>query len=100
MAELVFEVTQELGRSYARAFKQLQLLRTLRIRLQPNEPKQSLPIEPLSGRAPALQRIPPNIVSDKAQPAPKSVPVEPLGDRAEPQATGPARDTIHLPTYK
>ena len=28
-----------LSRSYARAFKQLQLLRSLRIRVQPNEPK-------------------------------------------------------------
>ena len=35
-----------IGRSYARAFKQLQLLRTLRIRVQPNEPKQSLQSSP------------------------------------------------------
>jgi hypothetical protein len=45
-----------LSRSYGRAFKQLQVLQSLRNRPQPNEPKQSL----------------------------QSLPVEPLGDRVEP----------------
>jgi len=38
-----------INRSYAQAFKQLHLLRSLRIRVQPNEPKKSLrslPVEP------------------------------------------------------
>jgi hypothetical protein len=79
-----------IGRSYARAFKQLQLLRTLRIRVQPNEPKRSLPIEPLCDHAPALQPIPSSKVDDRALPAPppvlqipsspKCFPAAPLGD--------------------
>jgi hypothetical protein len=81
-----------IGRSYARAFKQLQLMRTLRIRVQPNEPKQSLPVELSGDRAATLRPIPSDKVDDKALPAsppllqippsPKSLPVEPLGERA------------------
>ena len=67
-----------IGRSYARAFKQLQQLRALRNRPQPNEPKF---ITSSLGAAPTLSPIPPNKVNDKAQPAPKSLPVEPSGDR-------------------
>ncbi len=62
-----------INRSYAQAFKQLHLLRSLRIRVQPNEPKQSLRMEP-SG-------------APKSLPV-KSLPVEPSatgsGDRARP----------------
>jgi hypothetical protein len=50
-----------LSRSYARAFKQFQLLRSLRVRSQPNEPKKSL----------------------------ETVPVEPIGDRVKPPAPAP-----------
>jgi hypothetical protein len=87
-----------IGRSYARAFKQLQLLRSLRARVQPNEPKQSLPTEPLCGRAPALEPIPTNKVDAKALPAPKSLPVEPSGDRV--LQTPPQPTQIRLESHK
>lgn len=97
-----------LSRSYARAFKQFQLLRSLRIRPQPNEPKQSLrslPVEPTgdrveasSDRAPTRSLpvepfrrpgpIPPNKIDDKTLPAPPPVlqtPPQPLKFRPEPQ---------------
>ncbi len=57
-----------IGRSYARAFKQLQILRSLRVRVQPNEPKQSLSGEPLGDR------------------------VEPLGDASVCVRAGPGPD--------
>ena len=68
-------------RSYARAFKQLQLLRSLRVRVQPNEPKQRLPVEPagdalcasVPDRATALRPIPPLKVHDEALPAPPPI---------------------------
>ena len=44
-----------LGRSYARAFKQLQLLRSLRVRVQTNEPKH---VEPTGDRAATLRPHP------------------------------------------
>jgi len=62
-----------IGRSYARAFKQLQLLRSLRVRVQPNEPKQSLPVEPSGNRAATLCPIPATKTDDKASPAPPPV---------------------------
>ena len=55
-----------LGRSYARAFKQLQLLRSLRVRVQPNEPKH---VEPSGDRAATLRPIPATKTNDKASPA-------------------------------
>ena len=77
-----------IGRSYARAFKQLQQLRDLRNRPQPNEPKRSLPVEPSGDRAasslgpaPTLSPIPPNKVNDKAQP--------PLPPRSPNSSTAP-----------
>ena len=92
-----------ISRSYAQAFKQLHLLRSLRIRPQPNEPKQSLqslPVEPSGDRAPDPARLP----------------VEPSGDRARPQirlesqqnsvparqipAPPAQRDTMQPPTCK
>jgi hypothetical protein len=55
-----------IGRSYARAFKQLQLLRSTRIRVQPNEPKPAaLPLKTTA----TLQPIPPNKIGDKSLPA-------------------------------
>jgi len=57
-----------IGRSYARAFKQLQLLRSLRVRVQPNEPKQSLPVEPSGDRTATLRPIPPTKTNDKTSP--------------------------------
>jgi hypothetical protein len=62
-----------IGRSYARAFKQLQLLRSLRVRVQPNEPKQSLPVEPSGDRAATLRPIPANKTNAKTSPAPPPV---------------------------
>jgi hypothetical protein len=82
-----------LSRSYARAFKQLQQLQALRNRPQPNEPKQSLqslPVEPFRRPGP----IPPNKADDKASPAPKSLPVEPSGDRV--LQTPPQPPQVHL----
>jgi len=102
-----------IGRSYARAFKQLQLLRTLRIRVQPNEPKQSLPVEPAGDRAATLRPIPPTRVVDKGLPAPPPVLQVPpqrsqihLESQSNPAPasqlpTPPAPcDTIRLPTSK
>ena len=86
-----------INRSYAQAFKQLHLLRSLRIRVQPNEPKQSvasLPAEPEGDRAPEFTEfteftrgadrrpggadrrpgpIRPNKIDDKALPAPPPI---------------------------
>jgi hypothetical protein len=65
-----------IGRSYARAFKQLQLLRSLRVRVQPNEPKQSLPAatpEFTRGAARRPGPIPTTKTDDKALPAPPPV---------------------------
>ena len=59
-----------ISRSYAQAFKQLQLLRSMRIRVQPNEPKPAP--SPLKTVA-ALRPIPPNKAHDKALPAPPPV---------------------------
>jgi len=59
-----------INRSYAQAFKQLHLLRSLRIRGQPNEPK---PAPPPLKTAAALRPIPPNKIDDKALPAPPPV---------------------------
>jgi hypothetical protein len=62
-----------INRSYAQAFKQLHLLRSLRIRAQPNEPRKSL----------------------------QSLPVEPLGDRAAPHLkTAPARNSPVEPSRR
>jgi hypothetical protein len=59
-----------INRSYAQAFKQLHLLRSLRVRVQPNEPKPAaLPLK----TAATLRPIPPNKVDDRALPAPPPV---------------------------
>jgi len=59
-----------INRSYAQAFKQLHLLRSLRVRVQPNEPKPAPP--PLKTTA-TLRPIPPNKIDDKTLPAPPPV---------------------------
>ena len=59
-----------LSRSYARAFKQFQLLRSLRVRPQPNEPK---PAAPSLETTPALRPVPPNKSDDRPLPAPPPV---------------------------
>ena len=59
-----------INRSYAQAFKQLHLLRSLRIRVQPNEPK---PASPPLKTAATLRPIPPNKIDDKTLPAPPPV---------------------------
>jgi hypothetical protein len=68
-----------IGRSYARAFKQLQQLQALRNRPQPNEPKQSLSVEPSGVRAAAIRPIPPNKADDKVSPTPPPVLQTPPG---------------------
>jgi len=73
-----------IGRSYARAFKQLQLLRTLRIRVQPNEPKQSLSVE-LSRRPGAILTNETNDKSAPALPPVLQTPPQPAKTRLEPQ---------------
>ena len=57
-----------LSRSYARTFKQLQQLQALRFRVQPNEPKTNLPVEPSADRVRRPGPIPPNKGDDKAVP--------------------------------
>jgi hypothetical protein len=59
-----------INRSYAQAFKQLHLLRSLRIRVQPNEPK---PAPPPIKTAATLRPILPNKTDDRALPAPPPV---------------------------
>ena len=74
-----------INRSYAQAFKQLHLLRSLRIRVQPNEPK---PASPPLKTAATLRPIPPNKMDDKTLPAPPPVlqtPPQPLKFRPESQ---------------
>jgi hypothetical protein len=74
-----------INRSYAQAFKQLHLLRSLRIRGQPNEPK---PAPPPLKTAPTLRPIPPNKIDDKTLPAPPPVlqtPPQPSKIHLEPQ---------------
>ena len=87
-----------INRSYAQAFKQLHLLRSLRVRVQPNEPKpappplktaatRSSPGEPSRRRVVCVRGGPGPIPPIKGgdQPAPKSLPslpAEPSGDRA------------------
>lgn len=94
-----------INRSYAQAFKQLHLLRSLRIRVQPNEPK---PAPPPIKTAATLRPIPPNKVDDKALPAPPpvlSIPPQPLKFRFEspktslepPQIPAPAPQMPALP---
>ena len=66
-----------INRSYAQAFKQLHLLRSLRVRVQPNEPKpKSLPVEPSGHRAPppVLQTPPQSHKSHTASPIPPTTP--------------------------
>jgi hypothetical protein len=60
-----------INRSYAQAFKQLHLLRSLRIRVQPNEPKPAPEFTRGAVRRPGP--IPPNKIDDKALPAPPPV---------------------------
>ena len=59
-----------INRSYAQAFKQLHLLRSLRIRVQPNEPK---PAPPPVKTAATLRPIPPNRPDDRPLPAPPPI---------------------------
>ena len=90
-----------IGRSYARAFKQLQQFQALRNRPQPNEPKKSLqssPVEPIGDRVEPLgdrvrrrSPIPATKTNDKTSPAPRSLPVEP-------SATGPFLQTPPQPS--
>jgi hypothetical protein len=74
-----------INRSYAQAFKQLHLLRSLRIRVQPNEPKPAaLPLK----TAATLRPIPPNKADDRALPTPPPVlqtPPQPPKIHVEPQ---------------
>jgi hypothetical protein len=66
-----------INRSYAQAFKQLHLLRSLRIRVQPNEPKpKSLPVAPSVHRAPPpILQTPPQ--SHKIHVEPHQIPAPP-----------------------
>jgi len=74
-----------INRSYAQAFKQLHLLRSLRIRVQLNEPKPAaLPLK----TAATLRSIPPNKIDDKTLSAPPPVlqtPPQPPKIHLEPQ---------------
>ena len=74
-----------IGRSYARAFKQLQLLRSLRIRVQPNEPK---PAPPPLKTAPTIRPIPPNKGGDQPAPPPVlQIPPQPAKSASNPNKT-------------
>jgi hypothetical protein len=68
----------------------LHLLRSLRIRVQPNEPKNSLHLEASSSRTPT-----------RSSPV-ESLPVEPSGDRARPPVlqTPPQPHKIHIELHQ
>jgi len=89
-----------IGRSYARAFKQLQLLRSLRVRVQPNEPK---PAPPPLKTAPTIRPIPPNKGGDRPAPPPiLQTPPQPSQIRLESQIPAPPSQpaTMQNPTCK
>lgn len=85
-----------INRSYAQAFKQLHLLRSLRIRVQPNEPKKSLHLEASSPRTQTRRSSP--VESSPVE----SLPVEPSSDRALPPVlqTPPQPHKIHIELHQ
>ena len=89
-----------INRSYAQAFKQLHLLRSLRIRVQPNEPKPAaLPLK----TAATLRPIPPNKVDNKVLPAPPPIlptPPQPPKFRFESPKTRPESLQIPVPALQ
>ena len=102
-----------INRSYAQAFKQLHLLRSLRIRAQPNEPKKSLHMEASSARTPPRSLpvepsrrpgpIPHNRADDKVYPAPPPIlptPPQPLKFRFESPETSPQSNQIPAPALQ
>jgi hypothetical protein len=75
-----------LSRSYSRAFKQLQILRSYRERPQPNEPKPAA--------SPALTTAPHRPAS------PQSLLVEPASDRAAPEIRTESQQNPALPSQR